>query len=126
MSTIISKKTLANSILAQRFETEVTPMKTDPSELLTAFNTYFKPTCQAIGQMIGVENFKGGFDEIQQLYRYVLEIDVSTDEGKQRLLSAHTLAIQWEAADAYCKHEAEKLRWKPAEWWKFCWAQAEA
>ena len=75
--------------------------------------------------MIGVEDFRGGFDEIQQLYRYVLEIDASTDEGKKKLLDAHTLAIQWEAADAYCKHEASKLRWKPAQWWKFCWAQVE-
>lgn len=125
MSTIISKKTLANSILAQRFETEVTPMTTDPSELLTVFNTYFKPICQAIGQIICVEDFKGGFDEIQKLYKYILEIDASTDEGKKKLLDAHTLAIQWEAADAYCKHEASKLHWKPAQWWKFCWAQAE-
>lgn len=57
-------------------------MTTDTTELLFAFNTYFKPTCDAIGKMIGVENFRGGFDEIQQLYRYVLEIDASTDEGK--------------------------------------------
>jgi len=126
MSNIISKNVLAEKIAADRFNGEVTPMTTDPTELLFAFNTYFKPTCDAIAKMIGVENFKGGFDEIQQLYRYVLEIDASTDEGKQRLLNAHTLAIQWEAADAYCKHEAEKLRWKPAEWWKFCWTQAEA
>lgn len=106
MSKIISKEQLKQQIFEGRFESEVTPMTTDTTELLMAFNMYFKPTCDAIGKMIGAESFKGGFDEIQQLYRYVLEIDASTDEGKQRLLNAHTLAIQWEAADAYCKHEA--------------------
>lgn len=101
-------------------------MKTDPADLLAAFNNYFKPACDDIAKMIDVESFKGGFDEMPLLYQYILGIDTSTDEGKKKMLKAHTLAIRWEAADAYCKHESEKLRWKPAEWWKFCWAQAEA
>ena len=49
MPNIISKKALSKKIAADRFNGEVTPMTTDTAELLAAFNTYFKPTCQAIG-----------------------------------------------------------------------------
>lgn len=125
MSKIISKKELEQQILKQRFESEVTPMITDTTELLLAFNSYFKPTCEQIGMLIGVDNFKGGFDEIPKLYEFILKLDTTTTEGLQKLLTAHTLAIKWEASDSYCKHESNKLRWKPAEWWKFCWQQAE-
>lgn len=126
MSRIISKAQLDQWMLESRFENEVTPLTTDTTKLLDIFNKHFKPICKNIGQMLNIENFRGGFDEIQELYKYILELDSSTEDGKRQIIAAHTLAVQWEAADAYCKHEASKLRWKPAEWWKYCWAQADA
>lgn len=41
---------------------EVTPQSTDTADLIAVFNNYFKPACQSIGAMIGVEEFRDGFD----------------------------------------------------------------
>jgi len=123
MSRIISKAELQEQIASQRFDGEVTPQSTDTADLIAAFNNYFKPACQSIGAMISVEDFRGGFDEMPLLYQYILSIDKTTEEGKRKLLDAHTEAIRWEAANASCVHESDKLRWKPSRWWKFCWEQ---
>lgn len=56
-------------------------------------------------------------------YVYNLTLDETTEEGKQKILDAHTTAFRWSAANDLCNHEANKLGWKPSKLWKWCWEQ---
>ena len=100
-----------------------TPMTTDTTDLYQTFVDYFQPTCVEIGSLIGVLNFRGGYEDMTSLYVYILTLDKTTEEGKQKILDAHTIAFRWSAANDFCNHEANKLGWKPSKWWKWCWEQ---
>ena len=104
----------------------VTPVTNDSTDLYQAFLTYFQPACEDIGKLIGVQDFRGGYDDMPLLYAYILHLDKTTEEGKRAIIDAHTIAFRWEAANAYCNHESNKLGWKPSIWWKWCWQQWES
>jgi len=121
MAKVILAKDVPEKTKQDKLAALITPLSKDSSKLLEVFDTYFKPVCQDIKNFLEVDEFKGGFDEMQLLNKYILSLDYSTAEGKQKTAEAHTLAIRWEAADALCNYEASKLRLDPGEWWKMCW-----
>lgn len=98
-----------------------TPVTTDTSDLIDAFDNSFVPACTDIAIAIGDETFRGSFDDMVKLYQYILGIDVSTEYGKGKMFQAIILAIRWQAADALCNHESEKLGWKKPKWFVDMW-----
>lgn len=88
----------------------VTPKTTDQTEFNQACEQ-FKAICHQIGQLINVEDFKGGFDEILLFQNSDKSM---TNEGL-------ALAIKWTAANSLCTYLASKLGIGQPEWWKICW-----
>lgn len=123
---IISQAEFEENEQYEKLVDQATPINTDPTELYGVFKDYFQPACQDIGVLIGFLNFRGGYEDMPAFYMYILTLDKTTDEGKQKILDAHTLAIRWEAANSFCIHESNKLGWKPSRWWKWCWEQWDA
>lgn len=74
----------------------------------------FRDICGQIGTAIGVENFRGGFDEMTLFQRSPA---YGTVEGLQ-------LAVAWAAANELCKYEGQKLGYGQPDWWYTCWQQA--
>lgn len=72
----------------------------------------FRQICSQIGELIGVENFKGGYDDMTVFYSHEA---YKTDKGMQ-------LAIAWSGCNELCKYQANKLNKKSPDWWYECWA----
>lgn len=71
----------------------------------------FRQICSKIGELIGDENFKGGYDDMMTFYNHA---SYKTNEGMQ-------LAIAWSGANQLCKYEANKLDIGSPQWWYKCW-----
>lgn len=72
----------------------------------------FRAVCKQIGDAIGEEDFKGGFDEIIAFQ----ESDVA------KTAAGLMLAMKWSAADKLCTYIADrKLKIGQPAWWKRCW-----
>ena len=72
---------------------------------------YFRQICGEIGDLMGVENFRGGYDDMPVFYAHDA---YKTDKGMQ-------LAIAWSGCNDFCNHEAAKLGLGSPEWWYKCW-----
>lgn len=117
-------KTL-NAVKKEEFENKlkslITPRETDPTE----FNEncqQFRELCYTIGQLIGDENFKGGFDEIYKLYGYLSKVDITTVEGLTHYAQVTQLVFSWIALNESCKYLGSKLGYNQPEWWYQCWS----
>lgn len=80
----------------------------------TAFNTacgYFRQICGEIGTLMGVSDFRGGYDDMPVFY---VHESYKTDKGMQ-------LAIAWSGCNDLCKYEASKLGIGSPDWWHRCW-----
>lgn len=75
--------------------------------------TNFKRVCQMIGQFIGVEDFRGGFDE----YTVFIQSEAAQSNPSQ----ASLLASMWCGVNEYAKYEGSKLGYGQPEWWYRCW-----
>ena len=64
-----------------------------------------------IGNAIGDDNFRGGFDEMA-----IFQQSSAVDS-----LSGIQLAVAWSAANELCKYEGHKLGLEQPEWWYECW-----
>lgn len=89
---------------------------TDENEPMdrTAFNNaceQFRGVCRMIGNAIGDDNFRGGFDEMA-----IFQQSSAFDS-----LSGIQLAVAWSAANELCKYEGHKLGLEQPEWWYECW-----
>lgn len=72
----------------------------------------FRQVCAEIQQAIGVEDFKGGFDEMLVFQNSPI---AQTTEGL-------ALAMRWSAANSLCTYIADrKLKIGQPAWWKRCW-----
>ena len=74
----------------------------------------FRDICGQIGTAIGVEDFRGGFDEMVQFQQSPA---YGTVEGLQ-------LAVAWAAANELCKYEGQKIGCGQPDWWYNCWQQS--
>lgn len=82
----------------------------------TAFNTacgYFRQICGEIGDLMGVSDFRGGYDDMPVFYAHE---SYKTDKGMQ-------LAIAWSGCNDFCNHEASKLGIGSPDWWYRCWGE---
>ena len=89
------------------------PPAPEPPDM-TDFNAAcasFRQVCAEIGQLIGVQNFKGGFDEMAE---FQASQAAYTDTGV-------ILALRWGAADKLCTYEGGKVGLGQPEWWYKCW-----
>lgn len=80
----------------------------------TDFDTacsYFRQICGEIGVLMGVSDFKGGYDDMPVFYAHE---SYKTDKGMQ-------LAIAWSGCNDFCNHEASKLGMGSPDWWYKCW-----
>lgn len=96
----------------QEWEAEVTKNKKQIDT--TAFNTacsYFRQICKEIGNLIGDNQFKGGYDDMISFYNHEA---YKTDKGVQ-------LAIAWSGCNQLCKYEGELIGLSSSEWWYKCW-----
>jgi len=76
--------------------------------------TMFRAVCTDIGALLGVEDFRGGFDEMQA---FQSSESFNTMPGMR-------LAIEWSAANELCKYEGAKIGLGQPQWWHECWANA--
>lgn len=120
---IVSQKLFEDLEAMERVQLAVEPVTNDETDLITAFTQYFKPTCQEIGALIGVLDFRGGYENMMSLNQYILDQDINTPEGQKNILRAQTLAIKWQAANSLCNHEATKLGWKLPKWFVEMWSR---
>lgn len=71
----------------------------------------FRAVCTDIGALLGVEDFRGGFDEMQTFQASEM---FNTMPGLR-------LAIEWSAANELCKYEGAKIGLGQPDWWHECW-----
>lgn len=74
----------------------------------------FRQVCSMIGEFIGVENFRGGFDE----YTIFIQSEAAQSNPSQ----ASLLASMWCGVNEYAKYEGVKLGYGQPEWWYRCWS----
>ena len=72
---------------------------------------YFRQICGEIGALMGVEDFKGGYEDMPVFYAHE---SYKTDKGMQ-------LAIAWSGCNDFCNHEAAKIGLGSPAWWYKCW-----
>lgn len=92
------------------------PVQAAPPDT-TAFDgacAKFRAICAQIGTAIGVEDFRGGFDEMT----------VFQESSAYNTMPGLQLAIAWSAANELCVYEGAKLGLGQPEWWYTCWEQA--
>ena len=73
----------------------------------------FKQVCMDVRQLLGMPNFRGGFDEWAAL---------AMDSTLSQNTELQILARRGEALNALITYEAKKLGIVPPNWWKECWA----
>ena len=117
-SVIVGNRRIFNpsdaTMLASGYHWEEPPAPEPPD--MTDFNAAcakFREVCAEIGELIGVADFKGGFDEMAEF---------------QASEAAHSeagiaLAVQWIAANELCKYEGGKVGLGQPEWWYKCWEE---
>ena len=71
----------------------------------------FRSICQQIGEAIGKEDFRGGFDEMVELQQSPI---FSTVDGLK-------LAAAWSGANDLCTYLAAKIGIGQPKWWHECW-----
>lgn len=77
----------------------------------------FKEVCRRIGNVIGNDQFKGGFDEAISF--------VTGDFFQQNQTEATALFALWLGCDKACTYAAKKLGIGQPKWWKICWNMEE-
>lgn len=73
----------------------------------------FRDVCRQIGEFIGEEDFKGGFEDYGKF--------ISSTAAKSAKASASLLASMWNGANEFAKYEGSKLGYGQPEWWYKCW-----
>ena len=73
---------------------------------------HFRQICHEIGELIGNNDFKGGYDDMLVFYA---SDAYKTDKGLQ-------LATAWAGVNELCKYEAYKLGMGSPAWWHKCWS----
>jgi len=76
----------------------------------------FRQLCAKNGAAAGIENFRGGFDEMAAF-------QASTVYGT---VAGLQLAVAWSAVNELCKYEGSKLGYGQPDWWYRCWEVADA
>ena len=75
--------------------------------------TNFKTVCGKIAEFLEVEEFLGGYDDIQLL--------ATSEKAQQNPVQALMLGQMWQAADDECNYKAERLGIGRPRWWYCCW-----
>ena len=81
---------------------------------LTDFNNacqIFRDVCGQIGQLIGVEDFHGGYDELLANFD---KSELNTEQGK-------ILKEKLNLANSLCIHEGKKVGLPAPDWFFKCW-----
>lgn len=73
----------------------------------------FRDVCSQIGEFIGDDNFKGGFEDYDKF--------INSSAARQSKASASLLASMWNGANEFAKYEGAKLGYQQPEWWYKCW-----
>jgi hypothetical protein len=73
----------------------------------------FRAVCEQIGTFIGVETFRGGYDEIPLL--------ANSQAAQDNPVQALMLGQLWQAADDECNYKAEVRGIPRPRWWYCCW-----
>lgn len=93
---------------------ECVPVPPAPPADRTDFDnacSLFRSVCAQIGAMLGVEDFRGGFEEMTAFQQ---------SESFRTLEGLH-IAIEWSAANELCKYEGAKIGLGQPQWWHECW-----
>ena len=77
----------------------------------------FRNVCAQIGEFIGDEEFRGGFEDYSKF--------IESSAAKQSKASASLLASMWNGANEYAQYEGEKIGYGRPEWWYKCWEYTE-
>lgn len=75
--------------------------------------TNFKTVCGKIAEFLEVEEFLGGYDDIQLL--------ATSEKAQENPVQALMLGQMWQAADDECNYKAERLGISRPRWWYCCW-----
>ena len=110
---ILSKQTFEDETLVSKLRKDY--QADNSAETLAEFEAAcenFRNVCHEISEATGIQDFKGGFDEM-------LEFQQSDIANTQVGLA---LAMKWSAADKLCTYIADrKLKIGQPAWWKRCW-----
>lgn len=113
MIKIIRKETIDDMKIVDKLRADY--KADDSEETIAEFEAAcenFRAACKQIGDALGVEDFKGGFEEIIAFQ----ESDVA------KTAAGLMLAMKWAAADKLCTYIADrKLKIGQPAWWKRCW-----
>lgn len=82
----------------------------DPISDLDLACLLFRETCTRIGEVLGIHNFRGGYDEI-----------LSINKTQQTKLRREGLLERLTFVNSFCNHEANKVNMEAPKWWYHCW-----
>lgn len=89
---------------------------------MTAFNKAcegFRNLCFQIGSLLGIENFTGGYDEIEDLKKSIVSKIDQYDTAI--LVKILIVFVELISADLNCNNEADKIGLYGSSWWYKCW-----
>ena len=91
--------------------------KPTPEETFQAACEQFRALCAEIGEFIGDDEFKGGFDEYTAF--------AMSEAYAQNPVKGNALAIRWTALNELCKYKGARAGYGQPDWWYRCWEYAE-
>ena len=71
----------------------------------------FRQVCNQIKQLLGLQEFKGGFDQMA----------IFQASEKANTIEGIGLAMKWSALNQLCKYQGNKLGYGQPQWWYKCW-----
>lgn len=90
--------------------------QTDETEFMHAC-VMFRNVCAEIGEFIGDDEFRGGFDDYGRF--------IGSSAAERSKASASLLASMWNGANEYAKYEGSKLGYGQPAWWYRCWEYSD-
>lgn len=105
----------------RKLQALVTPRETDPTEFNESCEQ-FRTLCHTIGQIIGDDSFKGGFDEISKLFAFISKLDLTSTQDLIIYAQTTQLVFSWIALNESCKYLGSKLGYNQPAWWYQCWS----
>lgn len=73
----------------------------------------FRMVCSRIGGFLGVDDFRGGFDEYSEF--------ITSKAYQDNPVLGNALAIQWSAANELLVYEGKKAGYEQPQNWYKCW-----
>jgi hypothetical protein len=114
MSGIVSREEVQKEHRMREIEAEA--HKPDDTAFKLASRS-FRNVCAQIGQFIGDDSFRGGFEDYDKF--------INSPVAQSAIAQASMLASMWSGANEYLKYEGRKLGYEQPENFYKCWEYSD-